>query len=239
MILSKNLKNSTKKYYHMNSSLREDLMFVKQIQVGQFAIFAYIVGCKTTKEALVIDPAAECDKLFKEATEKGYTIKYIVNTHSHIDHIMGNRRMKELTKAEIVIHEKETQSLINQSPYMIDMFNAEPSPPADIALRDGDFVTIGKVKLKVIHTPGHSPGSISLYNDGIVFTGDTLFVGAVGRTDLEGGSWEVLASSVHEKLFLLPDETIVAPGYNYGDTAKSTIGREKVYNPYVGQRAGY
>jgi hydroxyacylglutathione hydrolase len=239
MILSKNLKNSTKKYYHKDSSFREDLMFVKQIQVGQFAIFAYIVGCKTTKEALIIDPAAEEDRLVKEATDKGYRIKYIVNTHSHIDHIMGNRKTKELTKAEIIIHEKESQSLINQSPYMMNMFNAEPSPPADITVREGDFVAVGNVKLKVIHTPGHSPGSISLYNDGIVFTGDTLFVGAVGRTDLEGGSWEILASSVHEKLFVLPDETIVAPGHNYGDSAKSTIGREKVYNPYVGQRAGY
>jgi len=239
MILSKNLKNSTKKYYHKHSRLREDLMFVKQIQVGQFAIFAYIVGCKTTKEALIIDPAAEESRLLEEASSKGYKIKYIVNTHSHIDHIMGNRRMKELTNAEIIIHEKESRSLINQSPHMMNMFNAEPSPPADITVREGDTVTIGRVTLKVIHTPGHSPGSISLYNDGIVFTGDTLFVGAVGRTDLAGGSWEVLASSIHEKLFVLPDETIVAPGHNYGDSAKSTIGREKVYNPYVGQRAGY
>jgi hydroxyacylglutathione hydrolase len=214
-------------------------MFVKQIQVGQFAIFAYIVGCKVTKEALIIDPAAEEDRLLEEATGKGYKIKYIVNTHSHIDHIMGNRRMKELTNAEIIIHEKESQSLINQSPHMMNMFNAEPSPPADITVREGDSIKIGQTTLKVIHTPGHSPGSISLYNDGIVFTGDTLFVGAVGRTDLAGGSWEILASSIHEKLFVLPDETIVAPGHNYGDSAKSTIGKEKVYNPYVGQRAGY
>jgi hydroxyacylglutathione hydrolase len=214
-------------------------MFVKQIQVGQFAIFAYIVGCKVTKEALIIDPAAEEDRLLEEATGKGYKIKYIVNTHSHIDHIMGNRRMKELTNAEIIIHERESQSLINQSPHMMNMFNAEPSPPADITVREGDSIKIGQTTLKVIHTPGHSPGSISLYNDGIVFTGDTLFVGAVGRTDLAGGSWEILASSIHEKLFTLPDETIVAPGHNYGDSAKSTIGKEKVYNPYVGQRAGY
>ncbi len=214
-------------------------MFVKQIQVGQFAIFAYIVGCKTTKQALVIDPAADGEKLAKEAADRGYNIKYIVNTHSHIDHTMGNRRMKDLTGAEIIIHERESGSLVNQSPYMVDMFNAEPSPPADITVREGDFVIIGNVKLKVIHTPGHSPGSISLYNNGIVFTGDTLFVGAVGRTDLEGGSWETLASSIHEKLFVLPDETIVAPGHNYGDSPKSTIGREKVYNPYVGQGAGY
>jgi len=212
-------------------------MFVKQIEVGQMAVFAYIVGCKVTKEALVIDPAGECDRILKEATDKGYTIKYIVNTHSHIDHVMGNRRMHDLTNAQIIIHEKESSSLINQSPYMMNMFNAEPSPPADITVRDGDTITVGETSLHVLHTPGHSPGSISLYHKGIVFTGDTLFVGGVGRTDLAGGSSNILVSSIQKKLFTLPDETIVAPGHNYGDTLKSTIGREKVYNPYVGQRA--
>ncbi|HOJ43650.1 MAG TPA: MBL fold metallo-hydrolase, partial [Syntrophorhabdaceae bacterium] len=111
--------------------------------------------------------------------------------------------------------------------------------PADILVRDGDHIIIGNTSLKVIHTPGHSPGSISLYHNGIVFTGDTLFVGGVGRTDLAGGSWETLVASIHRKLFTLPDETIVAPGHNYGDSPRSSIGREKVYNPYVGQRAGY
>jgi glyoxylase-like metal-dependent hydrolase (beta-lactamase superfamily II) len=214
-------------------------MFVKQIEVGQMAVFAYIVGCKITKEALVIDPAGECDRIFKEATEKGYSIKYILNTHSHIDHVMGNKWMHELTNAQIIIHDKESYSLVNQSPQMMSMFGAEPSPPADITVSDGDTIAIGETSLKVLHTPGHSPGSISLYHKGIVFTGDTLFVGGVGRTDLAGGSSEILVSSIRNKLFTLPDETIVAPGHNYGDTPKSTIGREKMYNPYVGQRGTY
>lgn len=214
-------------------------MFVKQIQVGGFAVFAYIVACKNTNEALVIDPAAEEDRIFKEAESRGYTIKYIVNTHSHIDHVMGNRRMKDLTNAEIIIHEKESSALVQQSPYMMQMFHAEPSPPADITVRNGDIITIGKVSLKVLNTPGHSPGSICLYNKGMVFTGDTLFVGGVGRTDLGGGSLQQLVSSIRDKLFVLPDDTIVAPGHNYGDTPKSTIGKEKVYNPYVGERAVY
>jgi glyoxylase-like metal-dependent hydrolase (beta-lactamase superfamily II) len=214
-------------------------MFVKQIQVGGFAVFAYIVACKVTNEALVIDPAAEEDRIFKEAESRGYNIKYIVNTHSHIDHVMGNRRMKELTNAEIIIHEKEASALIQQSSSMMQMFHAEPSPPADITVREGDIITIGETSLKVIHTPGHSPGCICLYHNGMVFTGDTLFVGGVGRTDLGGGSLQQLVSSIREKLFVLPNETVVAPGHNYGDAPKSTIGREKVNNPYVGDRAVY
>lgn len=214
-------------------------MFVKQMEVGSFAVFAYIVGCKRTMEALVIDPASECDRILDEAESRGYNIKYIVNTHSHVDHIMGNRRMKEITGADIIIHEKEAYSLTHQSPYMLSMFGADPSPPADILVREGDYISVGEVSLKVIHTPGHSPGSICLYGDGIVFTGDTLFVGGVGRTDLPGGSWQELVSSIRNKLFTLPDETIVAPGHNYGDTSKSTIGREKIHNPFVGQRGMY
>ncbi len=214
-------------------------MFVKQMEVGGFAIFAYIVACKKTNEALVIDPAAEVDRIFGEAQNRGYHIKYIVNTHSHIDHIMGNKQMKELTGAEIVIHEKDAPSLVQQPASMLEMFHAQPSPPADITVRDKDLITIGETSLEVIHTPGHSPGGMCLYRSGMVFTGDTLFVGAVGRTDLGGGSWEILSNSIRSRLFVLPDDTVVAPGHNYGDAPKSTIGREKVYNPYVGQRAGY
>ncbi len=212
-------------------------MFVKQIEVGGFAVFAYIVACKKTNEALVIDPASDGDRILKEAQTRGYTIKYIVNTHSHVDHIMGNKKMKDLTNAKIIIHEIEAQSLVQQSLSLMNSFGAEPSPPADQTVKEGDDIVIGETSLKVLHTPGHSPGSISLYHNGIVFTGDTLFVGGVGRTDLAGGSWETLVRSVHSKLFTLPDDTVVASGHNYGETPKSTIGREKAYNPYVGLRA--
>jgi glyoxylase-like metal-dependent hydrolase (beta-lactamase superfamily II) len=147
--------------------------------------------------------------------------------------------MKELTNAEIIIHEKESSALIQQSSSMMQMFHAQPSPPADITVREGDIITIGETSLRVIHTPGHSPGCICLYYNGMVFTGDTLFVGGVGRTDLGGGSLQQLVSSIREKLFVLPNETVVAPGHNYGDAPKSTIGREKINNPYVGDRAVY
>jgi hydroxyacylglutathione hydrolase len=209
-------------------------MLIKQIQVGQFAVFAYMVGSQKTGDALVIDPAGDMDTLLDEAARNGLKIKYIVNTHSHVDHIMGNKRMKEITNGEIVIHEAEATALIAQSPQTMRMFGAEASPPADRTVKDGDTIVVGEIELTVIHTPGHSPGSMCLYTDGLVFTGDTLFVGGVGRTDLGGGSWETLVSSIRSKLFSLPDATVVLPGHNYGESSKSTIGVEKVNNPYVG-----
>jgi hydroxyacylglutathione hydrolase len=212
-------------------------MFVKQMEVGRFAIFAYLIGDESTGEALVIDPAADTHRILTEAGKKGLKIKYIVNTHSHVDHIMGNKQMKDLTGASIVIHEKEKDALIEQASYTMGMFGADPSPPADITVKEGDFITVGEVSLEVIHTPGHSPGSMSLHANGLVFTGDTLFVGGVGRTDLEGGSWHTLVSSVRTKLFVLPDTTVVLPGHNYGASPKSTIGIEKSSNPYVGTNA--
>jgi glyoxylase-like metal-dependent hydrolase (beta-lactamase superfamily II) len=212
-------------------------MFVKQMEVGRFGVFAYLVGCEAKGEALVIDPAEDAEQLVKEAERNKLRIKYIVNTHSHVDHVMGNKRMKELTGAEIIIHEKEAGGLGHQAAHLMSMFGADASPPADITVREGDLITVGDVSLSVLHTPGHSPGAICLHTDGLVFTGDTLFVGGVGRTDLEGGSWETLVSSIRNKLFVLPDSTVVLPGHNYGESAKSTIGMEKVRNPYVGSRA--
>ena len=212
-------------------------VIVKQMEVGRMAVFAYLVGCEKTKEALVIDPAGDEDRILQEANKKGLKIKYIVNTHSHVDHILGNKRMQDLTNATIVIHEKEAYTLTHQSQQTLDMFGGEPSPPAGKTVKEGDVITVGEVYLTVIHTPGHSPGAICLYGHGLVFTGDTLFVAGVGRTDLGGGSHEVLVSSIRNKLFTLPDSTMVLPGHNYGSAPKSTIGMEKVNNPYVGSRS--
>jgi glyoxylase-like metal-dependent hydrolase (beta-lactamase superfamily II) len=208
-------------------------MFLTQMQVGHMAIFAYIVGDPESGEALVIDPAANCGGIIKVAQQNNLNIKYIINTHGHVDHISGNTEMKKKTGAQIIIHKDDAELLVFTPPMVFKMFGAEQSPPADITVNDGDLITVGGLSLKVIHTPGHSPGGMSLYTKGYVFTGDTLFVEAVGRTDLPGGSWPVMHRSITERLCTLPDDTKVLPGHNYGRMPTSTIGHEKMYNPYI------
>jgi glyoxylase-like metal-dependent hydrolase (beta-lactamase superfamily II) len=214
--------------------LKERKMVFKQYEVGNFAVFCYLIGDEESKEGLFIDPADDADKLVADAKTQGVNkIKYIVNTHSHVDHTMGNAEMAKKTGAKIIIHEEDAPFLTRTSSDLLMMFRAKPSPPADIQVKEGDIIQVGKVNLKVLHTPGHSPGGMSLYINGKVFTGDSLFVGSVGRTDFPGSSWEVLESSIRNKLYVLPGNTIVYPGHNYGPTPSSTILQEKRHNPFV------
>ncbi len=209
-------------------------MVFKQVEVGNFAVFCYLIGDEETKEALFIDPADDTDVLISEAKSKGLNkIKYIINTHSHVDHIMGNAEMVKKTGAKIIIHEEDAMHLTRTPTDLLTMFRAKPSPPADILVKEGDLIQVGNLSLKVIHTPGHSPGGMSLYMDGMVFTGDSLFVGSVGRTDFPGSSWEVLEASIQKKLYVLPGDTMVLPGHNYGTTPTSTIQYEKRNNAFV------
>jgi len=208
-------------------------MFLKQMQVGHMAVFAYIVGDRESGEGLVIDPAADTERILSEAAAAGLTIKYIVNTHGHVDHTSGNADMKERTGAQIIIHKGDADMLVSTPPMMLRMFGAKPSPPADRAVQDGDSITVGTIGLQVIHTPGHSPGGMSLYTPGYVFTGDTLFVEGLGRTDLPGGSWDTMYESIMKRLLTLPDETVVLPGHNYGRMPTSTIQNERINNPFL------
>jgi len=208
-------------------------MFLKQMQVGHMAVFAYIVADKESGEGLVIDPAAETERIISEANSNGITIKYFVNTHGHVDHISGNADMKDRTGAEIIIHGDDADMLVSTPSSVLRMFRAKASPPADITVQGGEIITVGKIRLEVIHTPGHSPGGMALYTPGYVFTGDTLFVEALGRTDLPGGSWEIMYKSIMDKLLTLPDDTIVLPGHNYGRMPTSTIKNERENNPFL------
>ncbi|HTY60810.1 MAG TPA: MBL fold metallo-hydrolase [Acidobacteriota bacterium] len=208
-------------------------MIIRQIEVGNFSIFSYLVADEQTREGLFIDPSDDHDLLLQEARAHDLTIKYIVNTHSHIDHTMGNREMARRTGAKIVIHEADAAGLLETPPDILNMFGAEEPPPADIFVSDGDLIRVGNVALKVIHTPGHTPGGMCLYIDGMVFTGDTLFVDSVGRTDFPGGSYADLEHSIRTKLYTLPGDTVVLPGHNYGMRPTSTIQQERSTNSVV------
>lgn len=194
-------------------------MVIKQIQVGAMLNYAYIIGDPEAGEGLVIDPSWEPERLYDIAKKEGLKIKYIVNTHCHEDHVNGNKRMKELTGGLIAIHEAESRYLRHFFP-----------PEADIKLKERDIISMGNILVTVMHTPGHSPGSICLMAENSLFTGDTLFVGGCGRTDLpEGDDLEFHKSLL--RLKGLDDSVSVYPGHNYGDIQVSTIGREKQKNP--------
>ena len=209
-------------------------MIIEQVQVGNFAVFAYVVGCQETSEGIVIDPAVQAGHLLDIAeNRKIEKIKYIVNTHCHADHAGGNREMKERSNAQIVVHKDDAERLANPSQLALTIFQCEASPPADMTVEEGDRIEFGRHFLEVIHTPGHTPGGMCLYTNGYIFTGDTLFVGGIGRTDLPGGSMSQLLLSIKTKLLTLPEETLIFPGHNYGTSPQSTIGKEKQYNPFV------
>lgn len=210
-------------------------MFFRQIEVGEHAVFAYLIGDPDTGEALVVDPAADTDLLVSIARENGLTIRSILNTHGHVDHVMGNALMQEKTGAEILIHEAEAEYLHKIGEFWLRSFQAKRSPPADRTLAHGDRVQVGSYDWLVLHTPGHTPGGICLYHPETktCLTGDTLFVGAVGRTDGPRASTAELLHSIHTHLLTLPDDTVLCPGHNYGETRTSTVRNERKFNPFL------
>src|SRR5208337_975521 len=210
-------------------------LFFRQIEVGHHAVFAYLIGDLRSHEAIVVDPADDVDKLIALASRNHLTIKEIINTHGHVDHIMGNAEMQEKTGASIKIHESEAGYLEKIGEFWLQMFNARKSPPADEVLSDGEILRVGDFEWQVLHTPGHTPGGICLYHVGcgICLTGDSLFVGSVGRVDGPRSSGTQLLNSIRTKLLVLPDDTQIFPGHNYGVSPASTIGYERIANPFL------
>lgn len=199
---------------------------IKRLVVGAMETNCYIFADLEKKEAALIDPGSNGNGIKREVEKYGLHIKCIINTHGHGDHISSNGKFK----VPIYIHRLDVDFLRNAKLNMSAAFGFSiKSPEASRILEDGDIINIGDLELKVIHTPGHTPGSISLLNDGVIFTGDTLFMGGVGRTDFPYGSKEKLSDSIKEKLFVLNDKTIIYPGHG----PASTIGEEKLHNGFT------
>lgn len=204
-------------------------MILNMLMVGPLQANCYIVGCERTRQAAVIDPGGDVDQILTALARDQLRLVYIINTHGHVDHTAGNKRLKEVTGAQLVIHESDAPMIMNlaSSGSMWGM-KVENSPAPDLYVREEDTITIGDISLKVLHTPGHSPGGISLVTDKVVFVGDTLFAGSIGRTDFSGGDHESLIRGVRSKIFTLGDDVVVYPGHG----PETTVGQEKRSNPF-------
>ncbi|MGD9210225.1 MAG: MBL fold metallo-hydrolase [Desulfobacteraceae bacterium] len=204
-------------------------MIIEQLALGPIQANCYIIGCPKTQETAVIDPGDEGDKILMLLAKNSLKVTKIINTHGHFDHVGANRYIKEATGADLLIHRKDASMLSQLSTAAAAWgMRAENSPAPDKELEDGDTISFGEITLNVIHTPGHTHGGISLYGENCVFVGDTLFAGSIGRTDLPGGDYETIISSIQQKLFTLPEETKVYPGH----MGTTTIGMEKRNNPF-------
>jgi len=207
---------------------------VQQIRLNMMEVFCYRVGDTSSKTCALIDPAFDTKRILNEVERHGYRVTHVINTHSHPDHTAGNAPILAATGARLFIHRLDGQRLGGMmSGAFSRMMGGKGSPEPDVLLEDNDIIPIGEISLKVLHTPGHSPGGICLYTEGHVFTGDTLFVGAVGRTDFPGCSMSQLLNSIQEKIYTLPADTIVWPGHDYGVFPHSTVEIEKKTNPFT------
>ena len=200
------------------------------VVVGPLDTNCYLVYCDETRDCAIIDPGADADRIFPMVAEKELKPVLILNTHGHIDHVGANFDVKDKFGVPLCIHALDGPMLEKIQEFELSLFlGARESPPPDRFLNDGDIISIGKSALRVLHTPGHTPGSISFLADEILFSGDTLFNGGVGRTDLPGGSTRDLEASIRDRILTLPPQTIVLPGHG----PWTTVGEEKESNPFL------
>ena len=204
-------------------------MILRMLVVGPIQANCYILGCERTREAAVVDPGGDVDKILMTLAKDKLHCVYIINTHGHFDHTGDNKRLKEVTGAKLIIHRADAPMILDQgSSGSLWGMEVEDSPPPDLYVGEGDLISFGDISLRVLYTPGHSPGGISLLSDKMVFVGDTLFAGSIGRTDLPGGDYETLIRNVREKIFPLGDDVVIYPGHG----PKTTVGRERRSNPF-------
>ncbi|MCL4426113.1 MAG: MBL fold metallo-hydrolase [Firmicutes bacterium] len=205
-------------------------MIIKTLTVGEFQANCYLVACPQTRAAVVIDPGAAASEIVAAIQSSGFQVRYILNTHGHIDHIGANDAVAQATGAPLLIHEADATLLTDPARNLsIYSGRALRCQPADQLLRDGDSLQVGNLLFQVLHTPGHTPGGICLLCQNALFSGDTLFAWSIGRSDFPGGNHQTLIRSIKERLFTLPDETEVYPGHG----ERTTIGEEKGSNPFV------
>ena len=204
-------------------------MIVHMLPVGPMQANCYVLECEDTQAAIVIDPGGDAARILSIIEKHNLKLELIVNTHAHVDHIAANSDIKEKTSAELCIHSAEADMLLD-SQRNLSFFVGIPvsSPSPDRLLEDGDILKAGNMSLKVIHTPGHSPGGICLLADNFIFTGDLLFAGGIGRYDFPGSSYITLMKSL-QKVMELDDDLVVCPGHG----PKTTIGDERMANPFL------
>jgi glyoxylase-like metal-dependent hydrolase (beta-lactamase superfamily II) len=199
--------------------------------VGPLRCNAYLLGCPRTHQGLIIDPGDEADLLLERARALGLNVEALVHTHTHLDHVGATRRVAEAFQAPILFHEKDLPlyRMLPEQRVMFGLPRGDDPRPADRFLEDGEEIQVGDLKLRVIHTPGHTLGSICLQLGDRLFSGDTLFRGSIGRTDLGGTSPAGLVRSIKSRLYPLDDGTLVLPGHG----ERTTMGEEKGTNPFL------
>lgn len=204
-------------------------MILKKIIAGPLGVNCYIVGCEKTGKAAVIDPGDSCEVILKTLEENDLSLQYILLTHGHVDHVAHLNRVKEKTNATFIMHNDDSFLMhgLSAQAFMFGLPDPGKIKP-DHIVTDGELITIGELKAKILHTPGHSPGSITFHIENKLFVGDLIFEGSIGRTDLPGGDHRTLIESVESKIFTLPPETEIYPGHG----PSTTVGQEKMTNPF-------
>jgi len=207
-------------------------MIIETIPVGPLQVNCYILWCEESREGIVIDAGGNVERLFSKIEELNLSVTRLVNTHGHFDHVGGNRAFLETTGATFLIHKKDafflSMAMEEGKSFGVQVEN---SPEPNAFLVDNMIITFGKQELRVIHTPGHSPGGCCFYSEtsNVLFSGDTLFNGSVGRIDFPGGSMEMLVESINKRLAVLPEDTKVYPGHG----SSTTIAIERYSNPFL------